>query len=105
VGRNSFRGPRYASIDFTLSKAFGLPSMKVIGESAKLDFRLNFYNLLNQVNLAPIGNQQIGTIQLNSTTGAQTNPTAANGLASTTFDQACCGLAGRVIEAQIRFSF
>ncbi len=101
----SFRGPRYASIDFTLSKAFGLPSMKVIGESAKLDFRLNFYNLLNQVNLAPIGNQQIGTIQLNSTTGAQTNPTAANGLASTTFDQACCGLAGRVIEAQIRFSF
>src|SRR6266478_4230573 len=105
VGRNSFRGPRYASIDFTLSKAFGLPSMKVIGESAKLDFRLNFYNLLNQINLAPIGNQQIGTIQLNSTTGAQTNPTAANGLASTTFDQACCGLAGRVIEAQIRFSF
>ena len=105
VGRNSFRGPRYASIDFTLSKAFGLPSMKVIGENAKLDFRLNFYNLLNQINLAPIGNQQIGTIQLNSTTGAQTNPTAANGLASTTFDQACCGLAGRVIEAQIRFSF
>jgi Carboxypeptidase regulatory-like domain/TonB dependent receptor len=105
VGRNSFRGPRYTSIDFTISKAFGLPSMKVIGESAKLDLRLNFYNLLNQVNLAPIGSQQIGTIQLNSTTGVQTNPTAANGNASTTFDQACCGLAGRVIEAQIRFSF
>ena len=105
VGRNSFRGPRYASIDFTLSKAFGLPSMKVIGENAKLDMRLNFYNLLNQVNLAPIGNQPIGTIQLNSATGVQTNPTTANGLASTTFDQACCGLAGRVIEAQIRFSF
>jgi hypothetical protein len=105
VGRNSFRGPRYASVDFTLAKAFGLPSLKVIGENAKLDMRLNFYNLLNQVNLAPIGNQPIGTIQLDSVTGAQTNPTAANGLASRTFDQACCGLAGRVIEAQIRFSF
>jgi hypothetical protein len=105
VGRNSFRGPRYASVDFTLAKAFGLPSAKVIGEGAKLELRLNFYNLLNQINLAPIGNQQIGTIQLNSVTGAQINPTAANGLASTTFDQAQNGLAGRVIEAQIRFSF
>ena len=99
VSRNSFRGPRYASIDFTLSKAFGLPSLKVIGENAKLDMRLNFYNLLNQINLAPIGNQPIGTINLNSTTGVQTITP------NTTFDQACCGLAGRVIEAQIRFSF
>lgn len=105
VGRNSFRGPRYSSTDFTLAKAFGLPNLKVIGENAKLDLRLNFYNLLNQVNLAPFGSQFLGNIQLNSVTGVQTNPTKANGLASTTFDQACCGLAGRVIEAQARFSF
>jgi len=105
VGRNSFRGPRYSSIDFTLAKAFGLPSARIIGDGAKLEFRLNFYNFLNETNLAPIGNQQIGTIQLNSLTGAQINPTAANGLASTTFDQAQSGLAGRVIEAQVRFSF
>jgi hypothetical protein len=105
VGRNSFRGPRYSSVDFTLSKTFGLPRARIIGEAAKLDLRLNFYNLLNQVNLAPIGNQFLGNIQLNSVTGVQTNPTKANGLGATTFDQACCGLAGRVIEAQIRFSF
>jgi Carboxypeptidase regulatory-like domain/TonB dependent receptor len=105
VGRNSFRGPRYASVDFTLAKAFGLPNMKVIGENAKLDLRLNFYNLFNQINLAPIGNQAIGNINLNSTTGVQTNPGAPNNPANNTFDQACCGLAGRVIEAQIRFSF
>jgi hypothetical protein len=104
VGRNSFRGPRYSSVDFTIAKAFGLPSMKVIGENAKLDIRFNFYNLFNQVNLGPIGNQQIGTIQLDSA-GVQTNPTTANGLANTTFDQAQFGLAGRVIEAQVRFSF
>ena len=105
VGRNSFRGPRYSSIDFTLAKAFGLPRAKIIGEAAKLEFRLNFYNLLNETDLAPIGSQQIGTIQLNSLTGTQINPTATNGLASTTFDQAQSGLAGRVIEAQVRFSF
>jgi hypothetical protein len=26
VARNSFRGPRYSSVDFTIAKAFGLPS-------------------------------------------------------------------------------
>jgi Carboxypeptidase regulatory-like domain/TonB dependent receptor len=105
VGRNSFRGPRYASVDFTLAKAFGLPNMKVIGENSKLELRLNFYNLFNQVNLAPIGNQPIGTINLNSTSGVQTNPGPPGNPGSSTFDQACCGLAGRVVEAQIRFSF
>ncbi|MGH9682977.1 MAG: carboxypeptidase regulatory-like domain-containing protein [Candidatus Acidiferrales bacterium] len=105
VGRNSFRGPRYASTDFTIGKAFGLPNMKVIGEGAKLDFRINFYNLFNQINLQPFGNQPIGTILLNSATGVQTNPTAANGNVSGTFGQAQSGFAGRVIEAQARFSF
>jgi hypothetical protein len=104
VGRNSFRGPRYSSVDFTLSKAFGLPNMKVIGENAKLEIRANFYNIFNQLNPTPFNSQQIGTIILNPD-GTQTNPTAANGNASTTFDQAQNGLAGRVIEAQARFSF
>jgi hypothetical protein len=106
VGRNSFRGPRYSSVDFTMAKAFGLPNMKVIGENCKLEIRANFYNLFNQLNLAPFfpNNQPIGTIILNPD-GTQTNPTAANGNANTTFDQSQNGLAGRVIEAQARFSF
>jgi hypothetical protein len=104
VGRNSFRGPRYSAVDFTVAKAFGFPTMKVIGENAKLEIRANFYNLFNQVNLGALGSQQIGTIQLNSITGVQTNPSAA-GLFNGTFDQAGYALAGRVIEAQARFSF
>jgi hypothetical protein len=103
VGRNSFRGPRYSSVDFTLSKSFGLPTMKVIGENGKIEIRANFYNLFNQLNLGPLGSQQIGTIQVTPT--GQINPTAANGLASTTFGQAGYGLAGRTVEAQARFSF
>ncbi|MGC1169214.1 MAG: carboxypeptidase-like regulatory domain-containing protein [Candidatus Acidiferrales bacterium] len=97
VARNSFRGPRYSSVDFTLAKAFGLPSARVIGEHAQLEIRANFYNLFNQVNLGPLGNQTIGNIAL--TTTGQT--VSGNG----TFDQAQFALAGRVIEAQARFSF
>jgi Carboxypeptidase regulatory-like domain len=106
VGRNSFRGPRYSSLDFTAAKSFGLPNMRIIGENARIEVRMNFYNLLNEINLGPIGGTQtIGTIQLNSMTGVQTNPTQGNGLGNQTFDQSGFGLAGRVIEAQARFSF
>ena len=97
VARNSFRGPGYSSVDFTLAKAFGLPDAKVIGENAKLEIRANFYNLFNQVNLGPLGNQTIGNIAL-TTTGQTVS-------GNTTFDQAQFALAGRVIEAQARFSF
>ncbi|HKS82849.1 MAG TPA: TonB-dependent receptor [Candidatus Acidoferrales bacterium] len=103
VGRNSFRGPHYSSLDFSIAKGFAIPKMPVLGEGSKLDVRFNFYNLFNQVNLAPLGSQFIGLIQLDPTTGAQTNPTTANDNHS--FGQVCCGLAGRVIEAQARFSF
>ncbi len=100
VARNSFRGPRYSSIDATLGKAFGLPHMRILGENAKIDIRANFYNLFNQLNLAPLPSQNIGTIQVNPTLGTQT-VTGANG----SFGVATNALAGRVIEAQARFSF
>jgi hypothetical protein len=104
VGRNSFRGPRYSNVDFTLSKSFGLPKAPVLGENAALEIRANFYNIFNQLNLVPWNTQNIGTILLQPD-GTQVNPTAANGNASQTFDQAQNGLAGRVIEMQVRFSF
>jgi hypothetical protein len=101
VGRNSFRGPRYSSVDFTLSKTFGLPNTRILGENAGLEIRANFYNLFNQLNIAPLNNgQEIGLIEL-QTNGTQINPTGGN----STFGQGQNGLAGRVIEAQARFSF
>lgn len=54
VGRNSFYGPRYWDTDLTLTKAFGLPSMKVLGENARLELRANAYNLFNQLNLTGV---------------------------------------------------
>jgi hypothetical protein len=104
VARNSFRGPRYSSIDATLAKAFGLPHMPVLGKNAKIDIRANFYNLFNQLNFAPFGPQQIGTIVVTPASGgvpASQRVTSPNG----TFAQGTSALGGRVIEAQVRFSF
>jgi hypothetical protein len=36
ISCNGFRGPRYTDVDATLSKSFGLPSMKFLGERANL---------------------------------------------------------------------
>ena len=83
VGRNSLRGPRYFAIDATLSKAFGLPKMPILGESARFEFRANFFNLLNNTNLKGM----VGDIT------------------SSSFGQATDAFGGRTIEMQARFSF
>jgi hypothetical protein len=99
VERNSFRGPRFSNVDAQLAKAFGLPNMPVLGENASIEFRANFYNLFNQVNLVPLSNQTIGTVLFNPTTGTETVTP------SSVFDEPQNALAGRVIELQARFSF
>jgi hypothetical protein len=54
LGRNAFYGPRYFDTDFTVTKDFGLPSMKVLGENARLQVQANAYNLFNQLNLSGV---------------------------------------------------
>jgi len=85
IERNAFRGPRYFDIDATLSKSFGLPKAPVLGEGAKLEFRANFYNLFNKLNLDP--------------TQIQSN------IQDSHFGEAQKALGGRVIEMQARFNF
>ncbi|MCI0622077.1 MAG: TonB-dependent receptor [Acidobacteria bacterium] len=87
--RNIFSGPGYTSLDLTVGKQFGLPNMPFLGESAKLDFRANFFNALNTLNLAHF-----------------TPATAPTDIINTgQFGRSQNGLAGRVIEFQVRFSF
>ena len=51
VGRNCLRGPNQVNVDFALTKRLRL------AESMNLEFRADFFNLLNHVNLAnPISN-------------------------------------------------
>jgi hypothetical protein len=83
IAHNFFTGPSYFDVDATLSKSFGLPSMKIIGENAKLEFRANFYNLFNKLNLTSIQND----------------------IFNTHFGEAQNALGSRTIELQARFSF
>jgi hypothetical protein len=83
IGRNSFRGPGYFDLDATIGKTLGLPSMKVLGENAKLVFNANFYNLFNTANLTNVD--------------ANVN--------DSTFGMALNGLGSRTIDFQLRFSF
>ncbi|HTS13347.1 MAG TPA: TonB-dependent receptor [Candidatus Limnocylindrales bacterium] len=85
VHRNSLIGPGYRDVDMTLSKAFGLPRLPVLGEDAKFEFRVDAYNLFNNLNFNP------GTI--------------SNVITSTNFGQDSNALAGRVVTVGGRFSF
>ena len=84
IGRNSFRGPRYFAVDFSLAKRTGMPSF--MGEGAFLEVKANFFNAFNQLNLAPL---------------EFFSPTVDN----RDFGRAQSALAGRVVEFQARFSF
>ncbi len=54
LARNTFRGPGYASTDLSVFKNFRAPWYR---ESATVQFRAEFYNLFNRVNLgSPTGN-------------------------------------------------
>ena len=91
MARNAFRGPGYFDIDATLSKSFGLPNTKLIGENGRIEIRANFYNLFNKLNLNGNPNQWTGGIQAD--------------INNTHFGESQTALGARVIEMQARFSF
>jgi hypothetical protein len=99
IGRNTFRGPRFQDIDLSVAKQFGLPTMKFVGEGAKIELRLGAYNVFNKLNLAPF------TFGSTSTTISSNNNNAGQPVANPLFGTATNGLAGRVLELQARFSF
>jgi Carboxypeptidase regulatory-like domain/TonB dependent receptor len=88
IQRNNFRGPRYRDVDATISKAFGLPRIPILGENAQFEFRANAYNLFNNLNL------DVGQIDKVITDPAFGEITGTPG-----------ALGGRTIELQARFSF
>jgi hypothetical protein len=89
IGRNSFRSPRYFSVDLSLAKQTGLPKSLRLREGASLDLRANLLNAFNKLNLDPFRFFSPGTF-------------VENGLF---FGRSARGLAGRVVELQVRLSF
>lgn len=82
--RNSFTGPSYQTVNVSLTKGFNIPPMRVIGEHASIEFRVDAFNLFNFQELA-------GT------------PTTS--ITSTTFGENTGALASRTVELQARLSF
>jgi hypothetical protein len=91
IQRNSLPGPRYFDTDGTLTKAFGLPNNRILGENAQVEFRVDAFNLWNQVNLKGGGASNGGSITDNVT--------------SSNFGQAQSALGSRTVELQARFHF
>ena len=88
IGRNSFRGPKYFAVDMSFAKRFGLPGLNFLGESRNLELKANFFNIFNQLNLAPFGFFSSGTFVNNAN-----------------FGEVDGALAGRTVEFQARFRF
>jgi hypothetical protein len=84
IGRNSFRGPQYFSVDLSAHKQFAFPRW----EAARFEVRANFFNAFNMLNLQNLGFSDTGV-----------------NVANPNFGRSLRGLAGRVIEFQGRFSF
>jgi hypothetical protein len=85
VARNSWDGPGYKDVDGSITKAFGLPKMPVLGEAAKFEIRADAFNLFNNLNF------QTSSI--------------SNVITSKNFGQAQAALGARVVNLQARFSF
>lgn len=93
VARNSLTGSRYRDVDASLSKAFGLPKVKGLGEDAKFELRVDAYNVFNNLNFtSSISNSIVQVVN-----GVeQSNPQ---------FGQAQTALGARTLDIQARFSF
>jgi hypothetical protein len=79
LGRNTGRGPGYANLDMSLFKAFPMP----FSERHRVEFRAEFFNALNRVNLG--------------------NPNA--NFTSTLFGRITSASDPRIIQLGLRYSF
>lgn len=92
VGRNSVRGPHYRSLDATLVKSFALPKMPVLGENSRFEFRIDAFNLFNNLNLLG-GSQSVESGHI------------VNNIAAPNFGQSQGSYPGRVVTLGARFEF
>lgn len=85
VARNSLNGPYYRGVDLTLVKGFGLPKAPLLGENARVEFRIDAYNVFNILNFNPAD--------------------ISNNIGNSNFGQDTGALAARVVTMGARFVF
>ena len=95
IERNSLNGPGYNDVDLSLSKGFGLPRMRVLGESARFEIRADVYNFFNKINLNTESiDTNLGGVAPDGTVTPNSHFGAANK-----------ALGSRTVQLQARFSF
>lgn len=95
IERNSLNGPGYNDVDFSLSKAFGLPRNRILGESARFEVRADVYNFFNKTN---INVESIDTNLGGVNPDGTVTPNSHFGVANN-------ALGSRTVQLQARFSF
>jgi hypothetical protein len=96
IERNSLNGPGYNDVDLSLSKGFGLPRIRGLGESARFEIRADVYNFFNKNN---INTESIDT----NLGGVAPDGTVAH--PNPDFGVAGRALGSRTVQLQARFSF
>jgi hypothetical protein len=83
-------GPGYQDLDASLTKAFGLPKMPVLGSAAVFEIRADAYNLFNKIN--------INTGQIDDTVGSGAHDTRMGFAKSRVFSCLYYGYISRNME-------
>ena len=96
IHRNSLNGPGYQDLDASLTKAFGLPKMPVLGDAARFEVRADVYNLFNKTN--------INTASMDDTIGSAA-PDGTITQVNPHFGVPGNALGSRTVQLQARFSF
>lgn len=96
IQRNSMNGPGYNDLDASLTKAFGLPENRILGNNSNLSFRVDTYNLFNKTNL--------NTGCMDTYLGG-VNPDGTVSSVNSDFGNVCGALGSRTVQLQTRFSF
>jgi hypothetical protein len=90
----------------TLAKAFGLPNMPVLGERAKVEFRMDAYNLFNNLNFKPDSiSNNIGCKATIAPDVSCPAPAGSPGISNPSFGRAQSALGARTVTLSARFSF
>ena len=87
IGRNSFRGPDFKTVDMSIAKNFRLDTAG-LPEGSLIQLKMNAYNVFNILNLSPFNFGDTNTNYLDPTSG-----------------RAISALSGRVLELEARFQF
>ncbi len=95
IERNSLSGPGYEDVDASLSKGFGLPKIRGLGENARFELRADVYNVFNKTNL------NVSSIDANLGSVTPAGVVTPN----SDFGVAGSALGSRTIQLQARFSF